>query len=199
MPTKEQYLNYLNKPEVKAFLDTIAWAEGGKSYYTLYGGGSFTGKQHPNKAITAGGYTSTAAGRYQFLYRTWIEIKNRLGLSDFSSINQDIAAIDLINQRGQLQKIASGDLVGTLKGLGCAWAALPYATCKQKQKNLQETVSYYNGALKVYSGNSNNPVITSNDIPAVIANTISSVKPEIKKDDNTIWYVLGAVAFVLLA
>ena len=124
MPTKQQYLQYLQLPQVKAALDTIAWAEGGR-YNNLYGGGTFSGNQHPNRAITAAGYTSTAAGRYQFLYRTWIEIKNRLGLADFSPQNQDIACLDLIHQRGQLNKLLNGDFEGMMKGLGFAWAALP--------------------------------------------------------------------------
>lgn len=152
MPTKAQYQAYLAFPQARAALDTIAWAEGGISYNTLYGGGTFSGSQHPNRAITAGGYTSTAAGRYQFLYRTWIEVKNRLGLADFTGPNQDIAALDLISQRGQLQKLLNGDFEGMLKGLGCAWAALPYSTCGQKMRPLNQTLNYYNSALRVYGG-----------------------------------------------
>jgi muramidase (phage lysozyme) len=152
MPTREQYQGYLQLPQVRAALDTIAWAEGGRSYQTLYGGGTFSGNQHPNMAITAGPYTSTAAGRYQFLYRTWIEIKNRLGLADFSGPNQDIAALDLISQRGQLGELLNGDFEGMMRRLGCAWAALPYATCGQTRRGLSETMNYYNSALSIYGG-----------------------------------------------
>jgi lysozyme len=153
MPSRAEYQRYLSLPQVRAALDTIAWAEGGKSYNTLFGGGTFTGSQHPNRPVTAGGYTSTAAGRYQFLHRTWIEIKNRLGLADFSAMNQDIAALDLINQRGQLGTLLSGNFEGMMRGLGCAWAALPYATCGQPRRPLASTMNYYNGALRVYGGN----------------------------------------------
>jgi muramidase (phage lysozyme) len=166
MPSVNQHLEYLKLPTVKAFLDTIAWAEGGKSYYTLYGGGSFTGNQHPNKAITAGAYTSTAAGRYQFLYKTWIGIKNKLGLQDFSPISQDIAALELVAERGQLTKIINGNLEGALKGLGCAWAALPFSTCNQRMRSWNETLNYYNAALKVYGGKT----ITANTVNQVIQN-----------------------------
>ncbi len=172
MPTKQQYQTYLTLPHVRAALDTIAWAEGGKSYNTLYGGGSFSGTQHPNRAITAGGYTSTAAGRYQFLYRTWIEIKNRLGLADFTGPNQDIAALDLINQRGQLQRLVGGDFEGMLKGLGCAWAALPYATCGQKMRPLSQTLNYYNSALRAYGGQS---AVTANTLPAAVTPSVAGV------------------------
>jgi lysozyme len=151
MPTLAQYRQYLTMPAVRAALDTIAWAEGG-TYNKLYGGGTFSGDQHPNRLITAGGYSSTAAGRYQFLYRTWIGIKNRLGLADFSPANQDIAALDLIAQRGQLNKLLAGDFEGMLKGLGCAWAALPYATCGQRMRSLTDTMRYYRAALAIYGG-----------------------------------------------
>jgi muramidase (phage lysozyme) len=147
MPSRLEYISYLQLPQVRAALDTIAWAEGGRSYNTLYGGGSFTGSQHPNRKITAGGYTSTAAGRYQFLHRTWIEIKNRLGLPDFTAVNQDIAALDLINQRGQLGKLLNGDFEGMMRGLGCAWAALPFSGCGQPQRSLTATMNYFRGRL----------------------------------------------------
>ena len=152
MPTLAQYQQYVQLPQVRAALDTIAWAEGGRSYQTLYGGGTFSGNQHPNRAITAGGYTSTAAGRYQFLYRTWREIQSALGLADFSGPNQDIGAVYLINQRGQLSKLLAGDFEGMMRGLGCLWAALPYATCGQRRRDLAATMNYYRDALKVYGG-----------------------------------------------
>ncbi len=154
MATKAALESYLQLPQIRAALDTIAWAEGGKSYNTLYGSGTFTGSQHPNRAITAGGYTSTAAGRYQFLYRTWLGIKTKLGLADFSPRNQDIAALELIDERGQLGKLLNGDFEGMMRGLGCAWAALPYATCGQRMRPLADTMNYYNGALRVYGGQS---------------------------------------------
>jgi hypothetical protein len=86
------------------------------------------------------------------LYRTWIEIKNRLGLADFSGPNQDIAALDLISQRGQLGELLNGDFEGMMRRLGCAWAALPYATCGQTRRGLSETMNYYNSALSIYGG-----------------------------------------------
>lgn len=152
--TLEGYLNSV--PSCMAFLDTIAWAEGGRSYQTLYGGGTFSGWQHPNRRITAGGYTSTAAGRYQFLYSTWSGIARRLGLSDFSPRNQDIAALALIEERGQLSRLLNGDAEGVMRGLGCAWAALPFngRKCRpaQRERDLGATLNYYRSALAVYAG-----------------------------------------------
>lgn len=161
MPTLAQYRQYVQLPQVRAALDTIAWAEGGRSYQTLYGGGTFSGNQHPNRLITAGPYTSTAAGRYQFLYRTWSGIKSDLGLADFSGPNQDIGAVYLINQRGQLNKLLAGDFEGMMRGLGCLWAALPYATCGQTRRPLNQTMEYYRSALRVYGG----APVTPNALP----------------------------------
>lgn len=180
MATREQYQSYLQLPQVRAALDTIAWAEGGTSYYTLFGGGTFSGSQHPNRPVRAGGYTSTAAGRYQFLYSTWIEIKNRLGLADFSPANQDIAALDLINQRGQLSKLLNGDFQGMLRGLGCAWAALPYSGCGQRERSLASTLAYYNGR----AGGS---VVPGGGGPSAASST-----------STWITYALAAVALFLL-
>jgi muramidase (phage lysozyme) len=183
MPTREQYQGYLQLPQVRAGLDTIAWAEGGISYNTLFGGGTFSGNQHPNHAVTAGGYTSTAAGRYQFLYRTWIEIRNRLGLADFGPNNQDIAALDLINQRGQLAKLLNGDFEGMMRGLGCARAALPYATCGQGRRDLAQTMNYYRSRLAAYGGQQQAPAA------AVTGSTANH---------NMLLYGLGAVLLYLL-
>lgn len=152
MPTLAQYESYLAMPTVGAFLDTIAWAEGGE-YNKLFGGGHFSDySRHPNRAVTAGNYTSTAAGRYQFLYSTWAGIANQLGLRDFSPHNQDIAALALINQRGQLGRVINGDLVNALHGLGCAWAALPFSGCGQPQRSLASTQAYYDRDLQARRG-----------------------------------------------
>jgi muramidase (phage lysozyme) len=61
---------------VAAFLKPIRHAEhksdDDRVYFLLYGGQqSFVDtSKHPNKAITAWGQTSTAAGAYQILYST---------------------------------------------------------------------------------------------------------------------------------
>lgn len=185
MPTLAQYRHYVQLPQVRAGLDTIAWAEGGR-YNNVYGGGTFSGDQHPNRLVTAGGYSSTAAGRYQFLYRTWAGIKAKLGLPDFSPASQDIGCLELINQRGQLGKLLAGDFEGMMRGLGCAWAALPYATCGQKMRPLDQTMNYYRSALAAYGGKS-----TVANMPASIGGIAGSL--------GTVGLIaLGVVAFILI-
>jgi muramidase (phage lysozyme) len=63
-------------------------------------------------AITAGlgknQYTSTAAGAFQFLSRTWDECAKALGLTDFSPASQDLAAVFLIDRRKALDDVLAG-------------------------------------------------------------------------------------------
>jgi muramidase (phage lysozyme) len=191
MPTVNQHLEYLKMPTVKAWLDTIAWAESGKSYYTLFGGGTFSGNQHPNRAITANGYTSTAAGRYQFLFDTWRGIQRKLGLTDFSPVNQDIAALELTAERGALNYVINGQLQAALQTLGCAWAALPFATCKQRMRSFSDTLNYYNSRLKFYQGGNSTGIVQGNFL------TMPSNNNNTQKD-YTPYYILGALGLVLI-
>ena len=90
----------INDANSKALLNAIAEAEGTsqypeQGYRTMFTGKQFTGEwKHPRKKHTSNGYTSDAAGRYQFLSTTWDEMK----MPDFSPINQDKAALKLASQ-----------------------------------------------------------------------------------------------------
>lgn len=185
MPSYSDYLGYLTRPEVRATLDTIAWAEGA-NYNTLYGGGTFSGNQHPNRAITAGGYTSTAAGRYQFLKRTW----DGLGLPDFSPTNQDVGALMLIRGRGALDEILAGDFAGALRSgaLGREWASLPYSPYGQTNRSEASVLNYYNSALAALGG--------SGAVVPVDAGGGSSLAAS--GTSNYLLYGLAAVLFILL-
>lgn len=87
-------------PEQQAFLNTLSGPESAGKYnvrYTPNGGATFSDlSQHPNiPEPTKDGQTSTAAGRYQFLNSTYAPIATKLGLTDFSPVSQDRAAMDL--------------------------------------------------------------------------------------------------------
>lgn len=77
----------------RGLLNAIAGTEA-PHYNTLHGGGSFEDfSDHPNAPQpTADGKQSSAAGRYQFVYKTWKRAQAALGLEDFSPENQDRAA-----------------------------------------------------------------------------------------------------------
>lgn len=123
-----------------AFLAMIRQSEGTSGpngYRTYYGGSLFDSfADHPNVKHTAAGITSTAAGAYQFLYRTWIECKAALGLPDFSPESQDAAAIFLLKRRGALPYIDRGDFAGAVNAARREWASLPGAGYGQHENSL---------------------------------------------------------------
>jgi muramidase (phage lysozyme) len=143
------------RPEVRALLNTIRYAEGtpGESgYQTMFGGGKFDtskGWRHPDKAVTGGGYTSTAAGAYQFLTPTWQGTAKALGLSGFDPKSQDLAALYLIDKkRGALQPFLKGEKFGVVTNkLAPEWASLPTSGggsyYGQPSKKLGDLYNYY--------------------------------------------------------
>lgn len=198
----EQYLQLL---QVLAFLDTIAWAEGGISYQTLYGGGAFSSfATHPNRRIKAGSYTSTAAGRYQELKSTFDLHSKTLGTNDFSPHTQDLHALAEIEAKGALSKVLAGDLQGSLQALGangrCAWAALPFAGCNQKRRDYADTLRVYQSALSRYGGNSSTVTLPGTQADPSIYQR-AAIAPVDRIDDNSSsvgWMVLGGLLLILI-
>ena len=118
---------------IAAFLRFIRYAEhqsdDDKVYFLLYGGQQrFTDtKQHPNKAITAWGHTSTAAGAYQILYSTWKEAKDKGVVIDFSKASQDTLATAKLRSRRALAYIEVGDIERAIPLLRTEWTSMPGA------------------------------------------------------------------------
>jgi muramidase (phage lysozyme) len=138
-------------PHRKAFLDTLAYAEGtanypNNGYTTMFTGKQFSGyRDHPRKIQVSGKYRSDAAGRYQFLSTTW----DGLGLSDFSPSNQDIGALKLLAPH-VLSAIDKGDFATAFHGARKTWASLPGAGYGQPEKNMKTLVAYANSRLEKY-------------------------------------------------
>jgi len=126
---------------IRAFLIMIQHAEGTygtDGYKRLYGGGSFNDfSKHPNNAQTKWGITSTAAGAYQILNKTWLELQGKLGLTDFSPVNQDKAAVELIRRRKALDDVYAGRFTQAIAKCKKEWASLPGAGYGQNEKNMQ--------------------------------------------------------------
>ena len=129
-----RYDQYLQSPNIRRTLDTIRYAEGtdkGEAgYRTMFGGDTFDtsgGWRHPDRVVNRPGYSSAAAGAYQFLPGTWGEASKAVGATDFSPANQDRAALFLIERRGvSLDKLAkSGFDDDDLERLAPEWASLP--------------------------------------------------------------------------
>jgi muramidase (phage lysozyme) len=115
----------------RALLDTIAYTEGtrgrGKNGYNVtFAYRYFTScARHPNMRVCAGGYCSTAAGRYQFLNTTWAG----LGLPTFTPDNQDRGGMKLVARRGVTaptgRAMNATEFTNAMNRLSWEWASLP--------------------------------------------------------------------------
>lgn len=112
---------------------------GGKpGYNVMFGGGRFKDlSRHPDKVISSpGGYSSDAAGAYQFKYGTWSEVQKSLGLQDFGPRSQDIGMLKKVRDRlmplGGLAAITkAGSLTPEIQAaLAPEWASFPTASGK---------------------------------------------------------------------
>lgn len=139
----------------RAFLDMIAYAEGTtgpNGYATAFGGGLIPSlADHPRKyyQFTNGrGETlkTSAAGRYQFLARTWDALADKLGLPDFGPQSQDAAALELIRQRGALADVRAGRTTQAIAKCAPIWASLPGAGYAQPERKLSTLVAQYRAA-----------------------------------------------------
>lgn len=132
---------------LKAFLEAISHGEGTDGldgYSILFGGKHFHSfNDHPNIVISAGKYKSTAAGKYQILYKTWKEIKPILKLKDFSPASQDVAAEYLIKRRGALDEVISGKIKEAVLLCNKEWASMPLSPYGQPTKTMEQFVDYY--------------------------------------------------------
>lgn len=119
----------LGDRNVQAFLRVIRTGEGtadAGGYSRLYGGAQFSGfADHPRKKVTAGRWTSTAAGAYQFLESTWDETKSIMGLKDFSPTSQDMGALGRIAARNALADVLAGRFDSAVRKCALEWASLP--------------------------------------------------------------------------
>jgi muramidase (phage lysozyme) len=149
---------------VKAFLDMIAYGEGMTNepdggYKTIVGYQRFSSyRQHPNKCIYIRSIRdcSTAAGRYQFLNKTWYRLQSRLRLPDFSPESQDKAAIQLLKDGGILHLIQQGKIDQAIFKSSRIWASMPKSYnnrsyySNQPAKRVQDLRAKYNQFVKEY-------------------------------------------------
>ncbi len=142
-PAVANLLPVLDNPNVRSFLDMISAAEGTKThgYNTLFGGGKMESlADHPRilfdfTETTGRPNKTTAAGRYQFLSNTWDEQAKKLGLPDFGERSQDLAAVNLLQERGILPDVLQGNWESAVKKSGPIWASLPSSTYPQPRQS----------------------------------------------------------------
>lgn len=146
-----------------AFLDMIAVSEGTDNgrqptldhgYDVLVGGELFTSyAAHPNVLVQLRpGLASTAAGRYQLLFRYWVAYCKLLGLSDFSPRTQDLIALQQIKERRAFPALASGNLREAVRLCSNIWASFPgagYGQHEQKYEALEAAYLRAGGQITV--------------------------------------------------
>jgi len=140
-------------PLERQWLDLISFAEGtydpsrgGTQYDIMFGGGRFSDlSRHPDKVISSGGYNSAAAGAYQFMPQTWAGVSKKLGLKGFGPEQQDLAALELIRQRG-VDPSRDPITKETVARLAPEWASLPTLSGKsyygQPVRKLEELTKF---------------------------------------------------------
>jgi len=149
VPAKAQATQEAN---LRAFLDTIAYAEGTDRYgnnngYDVIVGGELLSdfSDHPNKRVwlPAYGIHSTAAGRYQILHRFWKHYQVQLGLPDFSPDSQDRYAVQQIRERRAYDDVLSGRIADAIRKCANIWASLPGAGYGQREVAVQDLLDFY--------------------------------------------------------
>lgn len=151
-------------PSIKAFLDMIAFAEGTPSYgkedgyNVLFGGETFDNQyaDHPRIKVTRKmgnrAITSTAAGRYQFLSKTWDSVVKIYGFKGrFTPEAQDLAAIKLIMECRAYEDIKDGRFEVAVDKCRNIWASLPGAGYGQPEKKMEALLAEYKKALARYA------------------------------------------------
>lgn len=137
-------------PNLKAFLDTIAWSEIGPELLARTNNGydvcvgstpshpiRFTDySTHPRRHDVA--TDSDAAGRYQEMGKYWEDYRAMLQLPDFGPASQDKWAIQLIRECHALDDVEAGRLDQAIVKCRSRWASLPGAGYGQRENRLAD-------------------------------------------------------------
>ena len=116
--------------------DSIAWAEGTRGfakdgYNVMFSFKLFSScHKHPNQCLKFGNSCSTAAGRYQFLTKTWNSVKAAKGLTSFEPENQERGASYLVTSVRKVtvpsnRAMTAAELSNAMSKLSWEWASLP--------------------------------------------------------------------------
>lgn len=144
--------------QINAMLATIKASEGtagrGDPYRVCFGyrhtinsladhpavSGEWRGETLSNSMCSAAGFgpgcVSTAAGAYQIIKPTWLRLKSKLGLRDFSAASQDAAAVQLLRERGALAALNQGRFADAVAAARKEWASLPGAGYGQGERSI---------------------------------------------------------------
>lgn len=148
-------------PQIKAFLDMIAWSELGEELLDLSDDGYnvIVGStpsrpilfhdysDHPRRLITIRhGLKSSAAGRYQILARIYDAYRQPLRLRNFGPDAQDRIAIKLITECDATDDIIHGDIKAAIAKCASRWASLPGAGYGQHEHKIALLIEAFKNA-----------------------------------------------------
>lgn len=151
-------------PEVRAYLDLVAWKEVGHS---LNADGSPSGYRERNGVPGSRGLMPESAiadngtlprdelrynvGRYQMKLVDVEDMRNRYDrkIDDFSPESQDRIAVAKMRYRGVMTALEQGDIRGAIERGGKEWASLPGSPYGQVQRGytVEKAVDYYEQRL----------------------------------------------------
>jgi muramidase (phage lysozyme) len=183
----------LQEDNVRAFLMMIRHGEGtsdGLGYSRMFGGAQFDSfTDHPRKAQTykmgktGKTLTSTAAGAYQFLSRTWDGLVKQYGFTDFTPESQDLGAIALIKGRGALPDVIAGNFEAAVSKCNKEWASLPGSPYGQPVVTMDKAKDVYiaAGGFSTFDDSTpkKEPAMGPFVLPAISA--VISLLPELGK------------------
>ena len=163
MATRKQLEQALQNPNVRKFLDLISYTEGtqGNGYRTAFGGGKLNSlNDHPRylksfRQTDGKSNKTSAAGRYQFVSKTWDGVARQYGLRDFSPQNQDLGAVALLFQRGAIPALLKGDYQTAIRKTGDEWASLPSSNYKQNKRSWDNVNKFLGGKIGNVSNGDN--------------------------------------------
>ena len=89
---------------------------------------------------------TTAAGKYQIIYPTFLNLQARLGTSDFGPATQDLMATALIEEKSAINDIVSGNLQAAINKCSTVWASLPDSSYPQPKKSYSVALEAYQNA-----------------------------------------------------
>lgn len=138
----------------KALHDSLAYAEGTRGhskdgYNVMFSFRLMSScRSHPNTCIRYGGTCSTAAGRYQFLTRTWNSVASARNLQSFEPENQERGAAYLISTTRRVnvpqnRAMSAAEFSNAMSKLSYEWASLPPGRYGQPNKSSSQMRSMY--------------------------------------------------------
>lgn len=175
-------------PEVKAFMDAIAYGEVedklGLSGYTE---GNFGQKNTvKNNQFPPGSYTGNNVGRYQFSHDEFDEwLKTNPQVRDFSPQGQDLMCYWRMGVRGCLEAVKAGRFEDALIAAGKEWASIPGSPYGQVHLSKIQWLGYCQQRLAYWKGQSGttmtpSPAIAANATPAATTTVAKTPEQSVK-------------------